>query len=95
LVEKNNFKGYRLELTPIAKKDIKKLDKHVAVQIDSKLKDLVDGKANLDIKKMEGQASLTYRLRCGDYRIVFEVKRQIITILVITVGHRKEVYRGF
>ena len=47
---------------------------------------------NLNIKKLKG-ADFLYRLRVGDYRVVYEVNENVLIITVIKLGHRKEVYR--
>lgn len=39
-------------------------------------------------------ASDTYRIRVGDYRIVYEIQDAVLVVLVIRVGHRRDVYRG-
>jgi mRNA interferase RelE/StbE len=43
-------------------------------------------------KKMAAIAD-TWRVRVGDYRVVYQVHRGILLVLVLTVGHRKDVYR--
>jgi mRNA interferase RelE/StbE len=80
---------------PQAEKELKKLEKNVAEKIDEKLKELVSGALNMDIKKLTTETNDTYRLRLGEYRIIFEAKRHIITIVIIKVAHRKEVYRDY
>ena len=35
----------------------------------------------------------TYRVRIGDYRIIYEINNKILLILVLKIGHRKEIYR--
>lgn len=92
MIPRKNFEGYALVFAPSAKKQLEKLEAKIVKSIDTKLRDLIEGVSNLDIKKMSGVDD-TYRLRCGDYRIVFEVKKHIVTILIIKIGHRKEVYR--
>ena len=47
----------------------------------------------LPIKKLRGADSL-YRIRLGDYRVVYELRREVLVVLVIKIGHRSEVYRG-
>ncbi len=47
----------------------------------------------LKIKKLKGADAL-YRVRIGEYRLVYEVKNSVLTVLVIKIGHRKDVYRG-
>lgn len=90
---KNYLKGYKLYFTSQAKRDIKKLEKKDTEDILEKLDDLVDGKENLDITPLEGSKEPIYRLRTGDYRIIYRVEKHIITVSVIEIGHRKEIYR--
>lgn len=94
MMQKSSFKGYILTFTPQAKKELKKLEIGIAKKVDEKLNALVQGAINLDIKKMKGVEE-TYRLRLGDYRIIFEVHNHIVTVLVIGIAHRKEVYRDY
>jgi len=94
-MQRNNFKGYTLLFSSQANKDLKNIDSSEAKKIDKKLRELIAGNENLDIKKMQGTSEAEYRLRCGDYRILFEIKREVITILVIRVSHRREAYRDY
>lgn len=48
---------------------------------------------NLDIKKLKGNLYL-FRLRVGTFRAVFTIKNEIITIEVIDIDQRKDIYRG-
>jgi mRNA interferase RelE/StbE len=92
---KSSFIGYTIDFTSQAKKELQKIDKPDAKKIKQKLDSLTEGASNLDIKKLEATSEPTYRLRVGDYRIVFEVKHAKITILIINIAHRKEVYRRY
>jgi len=47
----------------------------------------------LRIKKLRGADAL-YRIRIGDYRVVYEVRRDRLVVIVIKIGHRGEVYRN-
>jgi mRNA interferase RelE/StbE len=91
----NNFKGYTLDFTKRASKELNKLEKTSIKKISEKLKDLIKGNPNVDFSKLETPDDATYRLVCGDYRIICEVHNHIITILVIKVAHRREVYRDY
>lgn len=44
------------------------------------------------IKKLEGEDEL-YRLRVGDYRILYQVKGKILLVLIVGIGHRRDIYR--
>jgi len=46
-----------------------------------------------DIKKLTGYAD-RYRLRVGDYRVIYEIADQQLIILIVGVGHRREAYRA-
>ena len=42
--------------------------------------------------KLAGEPDL-YRIRIGDYRIVYQLRNQALTVLVVSIGHRKDIYR--
>ena len=42
---------------------------------------------------MVGTAEPLYRLRVGDYRVVYEIHEKVVLVIVVGVGHRKEVYK--
>jgi len=89
----NHLKGYKIFITSHAKRDLKKLEKNDAKQVSDKLDELVEGKQNLDITPLEGSSEQIYRLRTGKFRIIYQVWKHTITVAVIEVGHRKEIYR--
>jgi mRNA interferase RelE/StbE len=89
----NRFAGFKYTFSQAAKIDLKKLDRHVVTKVTNKLDDLVAGREGLNIKMMLGFVPPRYRLRVGDYRVVFEERRSEIIIVVIGVGHRKEIYK--
>ena len=80
--------------TAQAEKQLAKLDKNVRLRIIASLDRLREAYPVGDIRKMQGYDDL-WRLRVGDYRVVMQIDlvTAIITITVIRVGHRKEVYR--
>jgi len=89
---KNRLKGYRISYSLPAKKFIEKLDKKMASKIEKKLDELVSGSENLDVKKLVDSSELKYRLRVGDYRVIYAVWEDQIIIYIIEIGHRKEIY---
>ena len=50
-------------------------------------------RTDADIKKLAGYAD-RYRLRVGDYRVIYEIADEQLIILIVGVGHRREAYRG-
>ena len=77
-----------------AEKQLTKLDRNVRLRIIASLDRLRETYPVGDMRKMQGYDDL-WRLRVGDYRVVMQIDlvTAIITITVIRVGHRKEVYR--
>jgi len=79
---------YRLEYGPTALADLDQLPPRPRSQILRKLERLQDG-LHGDIKRLR-QADVAYRLRMGDYRVLFDVEGDVI--MIRRVGHRKELY---
>lgn len=85
---------YKVELTRSARKEFDQLPK----KIQGKVLEVLDVLGRnpyselLQIKKLKGAEGL-YRVRIGDYRIVYSVESQQLTVLVIKIGNRKDVYR--
>ncbi|MCO5966857.1 type II toxin-antitoxin system RelE family toxin [Actinoallomurus soli] len=90
--------GYITRFTPHAQRDMLKVPRAEAVRILHRLTDLqkamnVGDTSAFDIKALQGHAS-RWRLRVGDYRIVYTIEDQQLIVWVLTVGNRREVYRG-
>jgi mRNA interferase RelE/StbE len=81
---------YEIELKPRAVKDLRKIPKDQASRIADALEDLADGMKG-DIKRLTNFTP-EYRLRVGDYRVLFEIEDSS-RIVVYRVRHRREAYR--
>jgi mRNA interferase RelE/StbE len=87
--------AWRIEITRTAEKQIKKLDRPAQTLIldflRGRLKSAVDprqwGKA------LHGEKRGLWRYRVGDYRLICDIQDERITILVLELGHRKDIYR--
>ena len=84
--------GYAIELKPAAVRALAKLPKDAQKAIRFRTDALSDNPLPPKVKKLEGEENL-YRIRVGDYRIVYQLQKEIPLILVVKIGHRKEVYR--
>lgn len=80
---------YKIEITKRALKDLKKIDQKNAANILNKIEHLSDDLTG-DIKKLT-DFTPEYRLRVGNYRVLFDVDNNVIR--VYRVKHRREVYR--
>ena len=84
--------SYRLEFTPGADRQFRKLPKDIQARLAPHIDALAQNPRPSGIKKLEGEENV-YRLRVGDYRIVYEVREKVLLVLVVKVGHRREIYR--
>ena len=84
-------RAYRIELTRAAERDLRGLSRDVLRRVDRKLQALSNDPRPHGSKKLEGSAN-TYRVRVGDYRILYEIEDTAILVLVVRVGHRREAY---
>ena len=85
---------YKVEYTEQAIKELKKIDKHTQFFILAWIeKNLVDCEnPRQHGKGLTANRSGEWRYRGGDYRIIAEIEDDKVIILVLTVGHRREVY---
>lgn len=86
---------YKVQFTERALKDLKKLDKHTASLILGWVQKNLEGCENPRIhgKGLVANRSGQWRYRVGDYRLLAEIEDQIITIHILSVGHRREIYQ--
>jgi mRNA interferase RelE/StbE len=87
--------AWAVEFHPDAAKELKKLDRAVAARLVKTLETRI---APLDDPRsvgapLKGEHEGYWRWRIGDYRVVARIEDERITILVIRVAHRREVYR--
>lgn len=86
--------SYTVRFTERAKKDLKKLDKHTAALILGWVRKNLENCEDPRIhgKGLTANRSGQWRYRIGDYRLLAEIEDNIVTILVLNVGHRKDIY---
>lgn len=83
---------YRIEISKEAEKQIRQLNKDEQVKIVKKIFSLQNEPRPVESKKLRGTHSL-YRVRQGDYRIIYTIEDSKLTIIVLKVGHRGKVYK--
>ena len=87
--------AWNIEFIPAAAKEIKKLGKAEAARIIATLETRI---AALEDPRslgsaLTGELGGLWRWRIGDYRVIARIEDERITILVVRIGHRREVYR--
>lgn len=83
---------YKVELKREPEKFIRRQTRKIQSQLFSVLRQLQKDPRPKQAKKLAGMDDL-YRIRVGDYRIVYTIKHKKLLILVVRIAHRKEVYR--
>lgn len=83
---------YRVVLKPSAAKELRGLPLGILKRIDSTLLALQEDPRPPGVVKL-GSLDDLYRIRVGDYRIVYRVEDQRLVILVVRIRHRREAYR--
>ncbi|WP_353508807.1 type II toxin-antitoxin system RelE/ParE family toxin [Intrasporangium sp.] len=83
---------YRIELSPGAARQLRKLDGDARRRVQAAVELLGQDPRPAGAKKLVGGEG-EWRVRTGDYRIVYEVNDGVLLVLVLSVGHRREIYR--
>ena len=77
-------KSVRKDLEPIPKRDVRRILAAIA--------ELANDPRPPQSRKLSG--SEKYRLRCGVYRVLYEIQNAVLIVCIVKVGHRREVYRS-
>ncbi|MBW4631757.1 MAG: type II toxin-antitoxin system RelE/ParE family toxin [Iphinoe sp. HA4291-MV1] len=83
---------YQIEFTKGVIKQLKKLPANIKERIEIKVQELAIEPRPNGVKKLQGDDN-SYRVRVGDYRVIYEIQDDILLVTVIRVGHRSEVYK--
>jgi len=81
---------YRVEINKKARKSLDKLSNFVVTPVLSAINDLAENPRPQGYRKLKGRKG--YRIRVGDYRVIYEIFDQVLLIEVIDLGHRKDIY---
>ena len=86
---------FKVELSSKAKKNLAKLEKKQAIMIAAWIrKNLKDcDNPRLYGKALQGKYKSLWRYRVGEYRIIASIEDRKLIILLLEIGHRKEIYR--
>ena len=85
--------AYRLTILPAAWRELSALSKSDQRRISQKIDQLAEDPRPSGAKMLQGRLRF-FRIRSGDYRIIYTVEEDRQRVLVVKVGHRRDVYRG-
>jgi mRNA interferase RelE/StbE len=88
--------AWKVEFDPAALKELKKLDKPVEKRILKFLRERIEklGDPRQVGARLQGTLSGFWKYRVGDYRLICALENDRLVVLVLRVGHRREVYKG-
>ena len=82
---------YTVNILRSAQKQLAKINREDQRRIISAIRDLANDPRPVGSKKLSGRDA--WRIRIGDYRVIYEIDDDELLVLVVTLGHRREVYR--
>ena len=82
---------YEVTILRSAQKQLAKVDTQTRSRIVSAIHALTNNPRPQDCKKLTGRPA--WRIRVGMYRVIYEIQDKELVVLVITIGHRREVYQ--
>ena len=83
---------YSVEFRPAVLKSLKRLPKKDLRRIKKRIDEVAENLPDHVTTKMKGNNSF-HKIRSGDYRIIYEIHDDRLVILIVKIGHRKDVYK--
>ena len=83
--------AYRVDILPAAVRSIRKLPPEAKRRIQAAIELLADEPHPPAAKKLTGRPE--WRVRTGDYRILYRIQDEVLLVVVVNAGHRREIYR--
>ena len=84
---------YEIEFRPAVLKSLKRFPKRDLVRIKKKIEGLAENLPNPDLTKMKGNNPF-HKVRSGHYRIIYTIEEERLVIVIVKIGHRKDVYQN-
>ncbi|MGH3631079.1 MAG: type II toxin-antitoxin system RelE family toxin [Sciscionella sp.] len=81
---------YRIELRPAAVRALRKLDPPVALRLQAAITLLAEDPRPPASRPLRGRPA--WRVRVGDYRVIYTIEDDVLLVVVVRLGHRRDVY---
>jgi mRNA interferase RelE/StbE len=85
---------YRVRVLKAATRDLAKLDKPTGRRIVERINWLAENMDDIKLEALSGDLAKFYKLRVGNYRVIYEIFQDEQIILIHQIGHRREIYRS-
>jgi mRNA interferase RelE/StbE len=86
------MENYKIEIKKSAAKEIVALPKHDLKRVLEKIGELAENPRPNGCKKLSGDEK--YRIRSGNYRVLYSIENDVLIVYVVKVGHRKDIYKN-
>ena len=83
---------YEVQILPKAARQIKALSVEVRQDVSLTVQSLANEPRPIGVKKLSGEKDI-YRVRVGNYRVLYRIVDKVLFVVVVSVGHSREVYR--
>jgi mRNA interferase RelE/StbE len=84
--------SYKIEVLPKASRQMGKLPRDILPEIIAAIDSLADNPHPKNSRKLSGKSNI-WRLRIRNYRIAYRIEKKEILVLIIAIGHRKDIYK--
>jgi mRNA interferase RelE/StbE len=85
---------YTIKFDRRVKKDFKSINAQDIKRIKSAIQELSNNPRPDSCTKLKGDKRDYYRIRVGNYRVIYSIEDEILLVLVVRVGHRREIYQN-
>jgi len=82
---------YTVKILRSAQKQLAKIERQDRTRIISAIRKLADDPCPVAAKKLSGRPA--WRIRIGSYRVIYEIEKDKLIVLVVAIGHRRDIYR--
>ena len=83
---------YTIEFTASALREFRALDRQLQRRVATKVSELAEDPFPAGARKFQGEDD-HWRIRVGDYRVIYRIEKHRVVIVIVRIGHRREVYR--
>ncbi len=83
---------YEVKFTKGARKMFKKLSQELQDRIQPKIDELAIEPRPNGVKKLQDEEN-SYRIRVGDYRVIYDIFDDVLVVKIVDVGHRSKIYK--
>ncbi len=83
---------YQIQFLPKAKRQLKAIPRQMQNLLKDEIRNLSENPRPRGVKKLSGEEDL-YRIRIRNYRVIYKIEDNILLILIVAIGHRRDIYR--